>query len=280
MQRQYIIRAYDIILYCKVISFPKYGGGINYSLSFGGKHNFCITAHISEYISTSCYIDHIEYNESYIKDGLLEENSDIITLVKTVLWTIVNLFPNIISIELKDNLYICCENKLEQHMINLTCEYILKYNMTWYEKHFNATICDKDSYNMYRKTLNTLDMPLDNIEFILSLRPELEKYREIYISSSTPRDFINNIQKSYSETYYIETGEWIPYYLRLLRISYYCEMWNIDKNNITKPYNYSIETTNMVFEKEDIKSTQKKNYRLTTSYNEHGSCMGYYDTFE
>lgn len=279
MKHSYTINAYNITLTCTVSEYSM-REGTYYSLIFDGTHNSCITSSIDAKTPGICYIDCVEYNESYIKDGVLEENSDIITLVKTALWTIVNLFPNIISIELKDNLYICCENELEQHMINLACEYIIKYNKTWYEKHFNATLYDKNSYIIYRKSLDILDMPLDNIEFILSVRPELEKYREIYMVSSTPRDFIHNVQKAYPETYYIETGTWMPYYLRLLRISYYSELWNIDKHYITKPYNYSIETSTAILKKEGNPLIQKKNYRLTTSYNQHGSCVGYYDTFD
>lgn len=279
MKQSYSINAYDISLTCTLSEFPTHDG-IYYSFVFNSNTIFRVTSSINPRTSTICYIDNIEYNKSCIKDHALEENGELVKYMKSVLWTIVHLFPNIKTIELKDYLYICCENNSRQHMVNLACEYIAKYNNTWFEKHFNAIIYSKDSYNSYRESLNVLDNPLDIIEYILDIRPELEKYKNIYKISLTPREFINNLRNAYPETYYFETASWMPSYLRLLRIIYYCDMWSIYKSNIIKPYNYNIETLDILLEKDKSALIQKANYRLVTSYDEHGSCVGYYDTFE
>lgn len=252
---------------------------MNYSLSFGGKHNFCVTAGISADTPTKCYVDRVEYNESCIKDGILEERGGIIKLVKAALWTIIQLIPSIEYITLKDDSHIYCEKGSKLYKLNLAYDYILKYNKTWYEKHFNAIIYNKDNYNAYKKSLNMLDASLNNIEFIVDKIPYLEKYREIYNISLSPRDFINNLRKVYSKTYCFEVGAWLTSYMELLDIKYYWDMWCIYKNTIKKPDNFTINPTNSI-RGGNRTNIKYKNYRLMPSCNSSESCIGYYDTFE
>ena len=70
---------------------------------------------------------------AYFSD--LERGNEMIDLIKCSLYFCILKFPNIKKYDLTDNSTIICKNGKN---ISLSILYFIKYNKTWYEKHFNA----------------------------------------------------------------------------------------------------------------------------------------------
>ena len=174
-----------------------------YTISFGGKNNFCFIASINPKKPFEVYIVNIEYNESCLKDNKLDERGGIVKLVRIALWTIKSMFPTIKHFTLNDSSHIDCIKGIKTHKLNLAYDYILKYNETWYEKQFNAKLpgsLTKDSCMInslmceYKSSLLVLDEPVEPFEIIKDKVNIAERYKSDYKNAKSPRDFIQKLR--------------------------------------------------------------------------------------
>jgi hypothetical protein len=273
-EKKYIVSAYDKKFYCKVSTIPQYNKPPVHTLSFGGRDTYCIIIAIH---NDSGYIDRIEYDDKCVKDGTLEETGGSIKLVKACLWTIRVLFPSSTKLTLKDDSHIYCKKGSKQYKLSLSYDYILKYNQTWYEKQFGAVLPQNYTID-YKQSLKVLDLELAPFEW-MSIRGEfLLPYKEIYVSSSTPREFIQNLRNVYGVQYCFEVGGWLSKYIELLGITIFKEMWIIPSEHILEVPNYSINATSDSIRGGKRSMTRKsRNFRIVSRGDESCSIVGHTD---
>lgn len=234
---KYSIQSHDTIFYCKVNNYMG-----NYTISVGGNKNYCFIVAIRKETPDEAYIDRVEYDEKCVKDGSLKGNGGIELLVSAGLYTIKYLFPNIKNIKFKDDSYIYCKKGSKEYKMSLAFDYILKYNETWYQKKFKATL-PNDLIILFKNSLVNLDKPLDDFEFQVSRIPFLKEYETIYKESKTPRNFINTLRKLFKEEYCFKVGKWLQQYIQFIGINIFNDFWLIDIDNIDTPSKYTIEST-------------------------------------
>lgn len=248
MSKVYKIRGYDMNIYCKVSSFTKYSGEIAYTLSFGGKNEFCLISKINSNSPKFCYIDRVEKNSSCVIDGTLEEKGGTEILVKLAIWTIHTLFPDVTIFTFNDNSHIYCQEGSKLYKLSLSYDYILKHNQTWYQNKFGAKLPhivrhegEKPIDELFTESLQILDHPLEPFDNIKITCKSFIENQNIYNSSSSPRDFINNLRIKYGKEYCFKVGEWLTSYMMYLGINLYDEFWFIDTESIIKPPKYNIQ---------------------------------------
>ena len=95
----------------------------------------------------------------------------------------------------------------------------------------------------YLDSLVVLDQPSIPYENAIDPFPTLERYREDYLATSTPREFISHIRNRLktTEAYCMEVNGWFEGYMKFLDIKAFKEEWFIPIEVITKPDGY-IET--------------------------------------
>lgn len=268
--KNYIIKSFDKEFYCKITNIYN-----NYTLSVGGKNNYCLIVAIKQLTPTQAYIDSIEFNEKCVKDGTLEENNGMFKLVTAGLYTLKIKFPKVEKILLKDDSYVYCKKGSKEYKLSLAHDYIIKYNETWYQKQFNATL-PKEYLETFNKSLKVLDEPLDNYEFQVSLIPQLKEYEDIYMKSKTPREFIKSLKHNLKEEYCFKVGKWLNHYMDKLNIKLFSDFWYIDTTNISIPEKYSIEETKDIL-KGGSRNTRKKVNFSIVSGGDRSSIIGVYE---
>ena len=272
--KKYIVSALDKKFYCKITLIPQYNKPPAYSLSFGGKDTYCIIIAIDNNIG---YIDRVEHDEKCVKDGSLEETGASIKLVKACLWTVKMLFPEIIKLTLKDDSNINCKKGSKEFKLSLSYDYIIKYNQTWYEKHFGAVLPSNNTIE-YKKSLEVLDEELKSFNLISSRFEYILPYKDIYLSSSTPRQFIQNLRNVYGDQYCFEVGGWLSRYMELLTVEIFKNKWYIPIEHVKNIQNYSIEETADTIKGGKTKKTRKtrrtRNFTLISGGDESCSIVG------
>jgi hypothetical protein len=282
--QKFIVSGFNgLRVYCKITSTPGYNTSEkNHTISFGGKNFFCLVAMIKASMPTECYIDRVEYNSSCVVNGSLREKGSTAELVKLALWTIVSKFPQVTTLTLTDDSYIYCEEGSKLNKLSLSHDFILKYNKTWYQYHFNAEL-PTDQANTLKNTLKVLDQPLEPFEFVVQHIEALRPYRTEYESSPganvrlgqmpiythTPRAFMNTLR---DDNYCFTVGKWIEHYMKYIGIrDIFKNNWFIRRENVVAPPNYHIaETQNSI--RGGYRGTRKRrNYSLIV----HNSCGGY-----
>ena len=189
---------------------------------------------------TVAYIDRVEYDNVCSLDGPLKRKVGIQNLVAAGLWTIKNRYPDIQIFTLKDDNYIECEENSKMYKMSLAYDYILKYNQTWYQKLFQATL-PEPILRTFTDSLEVLDKPLYHIEFMLESGLDyLKKYKDIYAKSSSPREFMNKLRESYPSSYCKEVCKWLTRYMDYLDIKLYYDLWYISVSTM-QPEEYSLE---------------------------------------
>lgn len=266
----YKVKGYSMDIYCKVSKFPQYGGGFKNTISFGGKNSFCLVSKISDDKPSVCYIDRVERNSACVIDGTLEEKGGTEILVKIALWTIKQLFPEVKRFTLQDDSNILCEKNGKIHKISLGFDYIIKYNQTWYQSKFNAKLPnvaihldDMPINDEFNNSLKILDQPLQKFDTIPLTNSLFISTKEIYNSSSTPRNYINNLRSVYGNNYCFMVSEWFSHYMGYLGIKLHQDLWYIDADSIEEPDKFTIqETKNTVRGGFRRKTIKKRNFRL------------------
>jgi hypothetical protein len=234
-----LVSAYNKNFYCK-LSGSGQPGNLWYTFHFGGKSRYCITISVIGANPTEAYMDRVEYDAQCIKDGPLEKGGGTAKLLSIALWVLVTFFPTLQKIKFLDDSHIECIQGSTLKKMNLASDYILKYGMTWYERIFHATLPDSVK-SAYQNSLAVLDNPLDDFNLQVNRLPRLEKYRNIYVASTTPKDFFEHLRKQYGSKYCEEVCDWIHMYVRLLNIEWYNSMWVIPAETVTKPQGFSMK---------------------------------------
>ena len=282
----YIVKGFDVSLYCKITN-ERNEKGMMYTISFGGKNNFCFVSSINPKKPFEVYIVNIEYNEACLKDAKLEERGGIVKLVRIALWTIKNMFPEILRFTFTDSSHIDCIKGIKTHKLNLAYDYILKYNQTWYEKQFNAKLpgsitddsCMLNSLMyIYKVSLLVLDEPVEPFSIIKDKINIAEKYKHEYETSKSPRDFINKLRDKYKSEYCVEVSNWLSRYMKALEIKIFQESWYIDTASVKEPPHYSKDITKNLIRGGFTRKNSIKNKFI--SFEGEESNIGYYNTYE
>lgn len=278
--RTYLVDSYKKEFYAKTTTIIS-----DYSkqatFTFGGKDSNCITIAINDLDSDRAYIDRIEYNESCVKDGSLEQGEGTFQMIKTGLYAFSLFFPTIKILTLKDDSHIYCMKGSKIYKLNLAYDYILKYNRTWYEKQFNA-ILPEPYMSEYRKSLEILDKPLDSFEFMKLRAPFLLPYESEYKSSVSIRDFIQKLRTLYKDQYCFKVGPWLTDYLLLFNINNFKDQWMIHTDLLTSSEDFGMKEITGTFgggkKTRKNKIQKRKNFSLVSSHISK-SFLGVYDQF-
>lgn len=240
----YEIHANNTKYYCKVIEH-RLRMFASYTFQFGGKNTFCFTASMDKEHNFQPYIDRVEYKEKCLKHGHLAKSGGTIQLVKAALFTMKVLFNHIQKFTLIDDSYINCMTGDNSRRISLAFDSLIKYNKTWYERNFKAQLPgvenDKTtSLGNYKQSLKILDESIEPYFIIKERLPFIEKYKDIYEISKTPREFINNIRNKYNTDYCFELDSWLYSYIQYLHIQLEKDKWFINIQDVEKPANYDL----------------------------------------
>ncbi len=272
--RKFLVKAFDKSFYCKVSPFQNYNKTISAIVSFGGKDQYCVVIALKDITKDTGYIDHVEYNKACVKDGSLVPNKGLSDLVNTCLYTLSKQFPNITTLYLTDDSHIYCQEGSKTHKLSLAHDYILKYNQTYYEKRYGAQL-PADVYEKYKTSLQVLDEPLISHDYIIQFVPQLTSYKEIYDSSTSPRNFLQTLRTLYGVRYCYEVGPWLRTYMNNLKINIHEKEWFIIPQNIARPKNYTITTTtNSIRGGGTRKQCKPKNFTLASYHDFGNSCHG------
>ena len=242
----YEVHAFNTKYYCKVIEH-RLRTFASYTFQFGGKDSYCFTASMDKEHNFQPYIDRIEYKENCIKAGHLAKQGGTIHLVKAALFTMKVLFNHIQQFNLIDDSYIYCIEGNSSQRISLAFDSIIKYNKTWYERNFKAQLPNAEREN-YKQSLQILDKNIEPYIIIKERLPFIEKYKEIYEKSQTPREFINNIRTKYINDYCFELNSWLIYYIQYLHINFQKDKWFINIHDIEKLQDYDLIVWKKPFE--------------------------------
>jgi hypothetical protein len=291
----YDIRAYDIHIYCKLSEIFKNAPGYVCFIAFGSRNKqFCLNAIYKASNPGEIYIDRVQHNDQCVIDGSLKDfKNGTAKIVSTALWFMKSHFKEVTRFTLNDASHIECEKGSTTYKLSLAYDYIIKYNQTWYENKFNAIlpgldpitnkITEDSIYDKYKKSLTVLDEPLYPYDVFKDSAIDLEN-EEIYKSSSTPREFINNLRKKYDTDYCFKVGKWLNSYMIFLNINIYQSVWYILQEHIVKPEGYIISTLDpakksQLFNggsKNKRKTRKRYNYRLVNADYSEGTIVGYY----
>jgi hypothetical protein len=233
-----LLKGYNKQFYCK---FHGSGdpGNLWYTFYFGGKSTYCITIAMKGNPPTEAYMSRVEYDAKCIKDAPLEKNGGTAKLLSISLWVIKTFFPSIEKITFMDDSHIECIQGSKLKKMSLACDYMLKYGMTWYEKLFHATLPD-DLNPRYKSSLPVLEQPLEDFEYQVGQLPSLEKYKDKYLVSTSPKHFFEQLRKQYGSNYCEEVCNWIHMYIRLLNVDWSNSNWFIPAETIVKPPGFSM----------------------------------------
>jgi hypothetical protein len=269
---KYAVNGFGNSFYCKVTELDA-RGSVFYSFAFGGKDTFCFIAAMDPNKDYIPYIDRVEYNESCVKEGSLDEVGGTAQLVKCALWTMKTLFPHITKFKLLDDSYIYCKRGSKEAKMSLAYDMIFKRNHTWYEDKFKAYL-PSTLMEEYKTSVLTIDKPLAPFQYVSNIIPKIHKYKEEYESSSTPREFIQAIRNKYGKKYCFEL-DWLVQYSEMLGIQYFKHAWEIDIMDVHKPDGYELFTSTAPIKGGFLRHQTRKVRRKTG----HGS-VGFADTFE
>ena len=257
--------------YCKVLTIS-YGGKSIYSLSVGGKKEFCVTIAIKS--DDMAYIDRVEYSDFCVKDGILATEGGMLAILSVSLWLVKELFPTIKKFTLTDDSHVLCIRKQKDYKLSLANDYIIKYGETWYEKKFKAILPD-EIMPLYKKSHEVLDMPIEPFEYQKDRASFLTKYENIYKSSGTPREFIRLLRSEYRDRYCIEVGPWLTRYMELLTVKVFKDLWMIPIEYLIKPEEFELTK----LEKEPISGGGifRISKRTRKIHNKEGFSIGYWN---
>lgn len=252
--------------YCKITQYEYADGKKNkYTFSFGtGRGQFCLILSIDGKDYSSAYIDRVEKIEKCSKGrGMLEIADGMAKYTSLGLYAVKQMCPWVKRFTLKDDAKTIC-NGVSGSSIRLAYDYLLKYNMTWYQKKFGARLegmvdaeekadGEVETFSspgfqevravkgslMYQflKSLEALDEPCKEFGLILDLFPELKKYQELYESARSPRDFLTRLRSQFPDpaSFCHSVTKWFDRYMGYLRIQLFMDSWFIPVEHVQKP---------------------------------------------
>lgn len=172
-----------------------------------------------------------------IDTSLAKVTEGTIKLVKLCLFTMKLMFPNVKRYRFLDDSTIYCDGD-KTNMMSMAHDHILKYNKTWYQLHFHATL-PAYSLGIYTNSLLLLDEPIEPVsskEFIDGILP----YMDTYKASHTPREFMNKLCKQLGADYCKEVGKWLKQYMAYIGVRVMQDEWFIPADKIETPDGYKI----------------------------------------
>jgi hypothetical protein len=305
----FIITGFNMKLYCKKTETGV--GTDNYKciLSFGsGMKKFCLVAMYDNKKPDEMYIDRVENNDLCLIEGKLTNfKKGMVKLIKIALFTIKTLFPKITKLSLHDDSQIYCDETNKMFKLSLSYDYIIKYNQSWYQKNFNAILpgflskeyIKNKEYPIilsepntlmdnYTKSLLILDEPLIDYSLITNIFYQISEYKDIYESSSCPRDFINKLRTNLGNDFCFKIDKWLNQYMLFLKIKLSPEYWFIRSSNIESIPNFTINilrnnTARKVFSGGKTQKNSKyvkKGYTIIQDSNFTESFLGSYNDYE
>ena len=227
--------------YCKVVEFSA-RGSITYNIAVGSPDTYCLLISMKPSNGYIPYIDRVEYNEGCALDGNLSSIED---LTKAALYATLFLFPHIHHFTLMDDSHIDCIRGDKRYKLNLAYDSVLKRNQTWYENRFGAilpgSVTDPNTLlGRYKASLRVLDEPVEHFEIIAQSLPYIGKYKEQYLTSESPRNFINKLRTVYADKYCIEVERWLPGYMEYLNVAIFKSEWIIPANAVDAPSGFRL----------------------------------------
>jgi len=242
------IKGYGIGANCKITTYADQ----RITYSFGnGRNNYCLTASYDPANPNKIYIDRVEKAECLIDLKLEDIQESTAKLVKLALYTMYHDKPDIKQITLKDDSYLYCNGK-SGPKISIAHDYILKYNQTWYQKKFGAVLPGFISFgetqinvipgspmDIYIRSISNLDKPCITFEEITEKFHEIKKHRDEYVSSISPRDFMNKLRTKFVLSDFCKEGaSWFKRYIDFLQINMFYDLWYIPVDTIKTPTGY------------------------------------------
>lgn len=186
----YKLKTSDYTFYLMVLK----GDGSD-TISIGGKRKECVNISINTpdsimvqrgYHSLDIATIPILFtNPDCSVEKPLAKGTGTITMIRTILSETVKRYPYVKTYEFTDNSHITCDNGKGITLMFLS---IIQHKQTWYERHFNAHIKDKELYTRYKTGLLVLQDPELKIPF--------NDFKNI-IQSYTSEDTIKKLQVYY-----------------------------------------------------------------------------------
>lgn len=115
---------------------------------------------------------------------------------------------------------------------------IALYGMTWYERHFGATMINSENYKRYRKSIENLYKPItttyeDFIKENLLNEEQIIGLKEYYEKASSLNDFFKSVPKKDNCRLFFN---WLPTCIEsILNDTFYSGRWCIDIHNYRHP---------------------------------------------
>jgi hypothetical protein len=219
------------------------GNIISHTFKIGGDYEDCVNLSYTYKNGKpiSAKLPHLMYEPECT---VLEKGIGSELLIKTLLRYAHNKIKDINIFYFDDMSHIDCKDKnltkpppRKQQMPLKLSYFSIAYNSkTWYEKHFNATMTNKDTYNNYKEKLSFLTNKSEKVSFIRFLEisnPPTEQYeilKKYYEPADTYRDFFKNIPfAKRCELLLPWLSNFIQYYLQSV---YNDNGWEIDINTM------------------------------------------------
>lgn len=169
----------------------------------------------------------------------LEKGVGTVLMISVALSEAVKRYPYVKEYSFTDNSHIPCDNGKEISLMYLS---LVRYNKTWYERHFNAYISDPKFRKQFNDGLTILNdtelkMPFEQFIEVTNLHktsPEIQVLEPYYQVANSYNDFFKNIlEKEGPRKQCIMVVNWIDlFFLHIFQMNPTGISWIIDAKTI------------------------------------------------
>jgi hypothetical protein len=215
---------------------------ISHTFKIGGNYDNCISISYTyqDNKPISAKIPHAQYEPECSIGSTLEKGEGTTLMLKTLLRYAHNKIKQVTIFHFDDMSHIDCVDKVMSKSIPRTptmplnlSYFSLAYNSeTWYERHFNAKMSDKEKYAKYKEKRKFLTDPEQKppfVEFLEIAQPPEDQYEyleTLYNKSATYRVFFDSIPRATRcKVLYPWLTTFMEYYLKDVFSNY---GWEID----------------------------------------------------
>ena len=130
-------------------------------IEIGGPKRTCIILEVSDRNENTAYLSALGHDAKCILNGTLAKGDGTIELLKTAMVFVLNQYPHLEGIELRDKSHILCQNKqnLSLHFFSIAVN-----GKTWYHRMFNAKLVRKDDRKKYKQMRSFLDSEIKSLQ--------------------------------------------------------------------------------------------------------------------
>ena len=178
------------------------------TLSIGGRKGECVNISVNTPESRAVQYGYhkldtatipiLDWDSKCAVNKNLEKGAGTILMIRVILSESIKRYPYIKHYTFRDNSHIPCDNEQEISLLHL---YVIKYNQSWYQQHFNAYIEEpsyRQKYNDGIKILNDplLKMPFEEFKITVQSFPkegDLDVLRTHYEKTDTYFLFFKSI---------------------------------------------------------------------------------------